>query len=119
MNERTKINLRDIAFQTNALVDGGATISLDKVHDEIEAGTIIKWLSDSGEDMSILLSDEMDDVKAAVVEVLRRVGNSLAGRERRKLGVENNGFCFLIGLVCWRAQSSGPRYVAATRKAGA
>lgn len=99
MEKNTAIYLNDIALRTNGLVDGGANTSLDKVHEVIENGSIIKWLSDSGADMSILLSGEMDDVKAAVIDQLQRVANARKGSERRKLGVENNGYCLVIALV--------------------
>lgn len=99
MDENTKTYLSDIAFRVNMLVDGGATTSLDKVHEEIENGNVIEWLSDSGADMSILLSGKMDDEKAAVIDQFQRVANARKGNERRKLGVENNGFCLLIALV--------------------
>jgi len=99
MNETTKTYLTDVAFRVNPLLDGGASTSLASVHEQIESGNIVEWLSEAGCDMSILLSGEMDDAKAAVIDQLQRVSNSLAGRERRKLGVENNGYCLLIGLV--------------------
>lgn len=99
MEKNTAIYLNDIAFRTNMLLDKGATTSLDKVHEVIENGSVVEWLSESGADMSILLSGKMDDEKAAVIDQLQRVANARKGSERRKLGVENNGYCLVIGLV--------------------
>lgn len=99
MDKRTAIYLQDIAFRANSLVDNGKTVPLSTIHEAIEDRRIIEWLSDSGADMSLLLSGEMDDVKEAVLDVLERVANAFKGRERRKMGVENNGLCLLIGVV--------------------
>ena len=99
MTESTEIYLNDIAFRSNALVDHGVTASLDEVHQHIEQGDIIEWVSEKGADMSILLSGEMDDVKSEVVRLLQEVSGAFQGRERRKLGVENNGLCLLIALT--------------------
>ena len=103
MDERTEIYLRWIGLQANALIDGGETCTLDDVHTHAKERTIIEWLSELGCDMSILLHDDvsaqMKQTKSNVDEILGRVASSLQGREHQKLGVENNGFCFIVGLV--------------------
>lgn len=99
MDKLTQMSLLYIASRANALVDSGATTSLQKVYEKIETGQIIEWLNESGADMSILLASEIYEEKPAVIRVLQHMAHICDEHERRKMGIENNGFCLLITLV--------------------
>lgn len=99
MDAAVKGQLMWIALWANSLVDDGKTASFAEIHSKIRNGTIFSWLSEQGADMSIILSDGMRQERAAVLEKLEQVSISLEGRERRKLAVQNNGFCLLVALV--------------------
>lgn len=91
--------LRDIGFRTMILIDDGQTASIAEVHEKIQSGQIIEWLSELGADMSILLSGKMDDAKDLTIKELQEVSTGFKGRERRKMGIENNGLCLLVNFV--------------------
>lgn len=99
MDDRTRLWLRHMAREANALVDSGEEQSLSEVHQAIEDGRIIEWLSDLGADMSGYRADCMAETKEAIIDVLRGLSNALAGNERRKFGVENNGLCMLVAFA--------------------
>lgn len=99
MNQDVKGQLMWIALWANALVDRGGKASFDDVHSKIGDGSIFNWLSDQGADMSIILSEPMSKERAEVLKLLQQVSVSLKGRERRKLAVQHNGYCLLVGLV--------------------
>ncbi|WP_374473664.1 hypothetical protein [Arenimonas sp.] len=99
MPDLRQIYLDDVIFRTNMLLDDDEKASFDEVHGAIQAGQIIEWLSSKGADMSALLSEQMAEAKALVVEALKQVSTARKGSERRKLGVQHNGLCLLIGLA--------------------
>lgn len=99
MPDHRQIYLDDIIFRTNMLLDRGLTATLEEVHREIQAGSIVEWLDARGADLSILLSETMSDEKVLVVEALKLVSTRRKGDERRKLGVECNGLCLVIALA--------------------
>jgi len=92
--------LNDSIFRINMALDSGQSTTFDAVRKHIADGDIFEWLSsDFGCDFSIILSKTMRDEKAAITKALQGHAKGLKGRERRKLGVSNNGLCLLIGLV--------------------
>lgn len=88
-----------IALWANSLADNGQTAVFPTIHSELKRGTIIQWLNDQGADMSIQLATESRELTNATVRILQMMSENLRGRERRKLAVENNGYCLLVGLV--------------------
>ncbi len=88
-----------IALWANSLADNGLTTAFDAIHSELKRGTIGQWLSDHGADATLQLRPAGRELTEATVRTLQVVGESMRGNERRKLAVENNGYCLLVGLV--------------------
>ena len=108
MPDHRQIYLDDVIFRTNMLLDAGLSASFDEVHGVIQSGRIIEWLDEKGADMSILLAESMSDEKVLVVEALKQASTSRKGQERRKLGVQHNGLCLVIGLALEAKAVSAP-----------
>lgn len=88
-----------IALWASSLVDNGQTTTFDTIHSELKRGTIVQWLSDQGADMSVQLAPDGRELTEATMRILQVMGENMRRRERRKLAVESNRYCLLVGLV--------------------
>lgn len=98
IREDVKGQLGWIALWANSFADDGQVVTFETVHSELQRGTIVQWLSEQGADMSIQLKPESRELTDAAVRILQVAGESMRGRERRKLSVEKNGYCLLVAL---------------------
>lgn len=99
IRENVKGQLGWIALWANSLADNRKVATFDEVHSELKRGTIIHWLSERGADMSVQLMPETSEWVEPAVRTLQAAGESMHGRERKKLAVEKNGYCLLVALV--------------------
>jgi len=97
-------SLTFIAFYLNSAMDSGRydDLSIDKVKQEIEAGTIFPFLRThlgSDLDLSILRTEDEAELLAEWQDHLAAVN------ERRKMGIEKRGLTLLIAYLLEGIQS--------------
>jgi hypothetical protein len=96
-----------LAFELNHLLDSGLSTDLPETKRRIEDRTILHWLSERyGPEHGFDMSLYSDDDRREVVDFF----NSLLSvtNEKRKMGIENNGLCLLLGY-CVEAIQQGSR----------
>ncbi|QQC65327.1 hypothetical protein [Paraburkholderia ginsengisoli] len=88
-------SLTVLAFYLNGAVDAGKQTSFEEIYSQIEAGTIFEYLKRNVEriDLSMLTAADRKEL----VEEWQRIANAVD--PRRKLAVENNGYCLLLAYV--------------------
>jgi len=92
-----------LALELNHLLDNGLSTDLSETKRRIEDHTVLDWLSqkywpDHGFDISLHSPEDRR-------ELLDFFNSQLfAYNERRKMGVENNGLCLLLGYCIEGAQ---------------
>ncbi|MBF0327210.1 MAG: hypothetical protein HQL42_19385 [Alphaproteobacteria bacterium] len=86
-----------LAFYLNSAIDTGRyKVTFNEVAAEIEAGTIFDFLAKrlSGNiDLSIFDTNDRNELVAEWQDMLAAIN------ARRKMGIENNGICLLIGYL--------------------
>ncbi len=105
ITELPSIRLQSLTLtilQLNHLLDTGKynDISTEDVKNEIEKGTILRYLKDKAKgdiDLSLFLeSDTYPNFEKLYCEQLQSILEAYGGDERRKWGVEKLGLCLLI-----------------------
>src|SRR5215467_1584553 len=84
-----------LAFGLNALLDRGESVPVEVVKTHIRDGTLFRWLGDRcGADLnvSLFLSENAGEGHRAL-ELFGSLASAVD--ERRKFGVEHNGFALL------------------------
>jgi hypothetical protein len=104
---RPTIRLTYLAFELNHLLDRGLSTDLSETKRRVDDGTVLDWLSrqygpESGFGLDLSLYSDEDrrgvlDLFASLLSVTN---------ERRKMGVENNGLCLLLGYCIEGVQQS-------------
>jgi hypothetical protein len=90
---RPTIRLTYLAFELNHLLDRGLSTDLSETKRRVDDGTVLDWLSRQyGPESGFGL-----DLFASLLSVTN---------ERRKMGVENNGLCLLLGYCIEGVQQS-------------
>ena len=81
-------------------LDNKKSCAFEDIYTHIERGDILEWLEITCNcDFSLLNDALMREERGQIIGALRAHSVGRKGGERRKLGVENNGLCLLIGLV--------------------
>ena len=92
-----------LAFELNHLLDSGLSTDLSETKQRVENRTVLDWLSARyGPDYRFDISLHSDDDRRELLDFF----NSLleVTDERRKMGIENNGLCLLLGYCVEGAQ---------------
>lgn len=84
-----------LGFHLNAMLDRGKTLAIEEVHEHVDAGDVLEWLADEFAADYFDISLYRPDDRAVVVELFQGLRNTMDSR--RKMGVEHNGLCLLVG----------------------
>ena len=92
-----------LAFELNHLLDSGISTDLSETKRRIEDRTVLDWLSaiygpDYRFDISLHSGDDRRELLDSFNSLLE------VTNERRKMGIENNGLCLLLGYCIEGAQ---------------
>jgi hypothetical protein len=101
----TKSELGTLVFMgllVNSAVDGGmgSDLDFDVVYEGIEQGTLLDELDKrypGAFDFSLFRSG--NNAEDYLIDALRGATGGIENRERRKVGVENNGLCLIVALL--------------------
>jgi len=93
---RLVIRFTHLAFELNHLLDSGLSADLSETKRRVDDRTVLDWLSeqygaDYYFDISLYSPEDRREVLDLFVDLL------VVTNERRKMGVENNGLCLLLG----------------------
>lgn len=101
------VSLAEALFLLNAALDSGDAegVTLQEVHEHLKTGDLIEHLQQRlGVTFSTVRPGE--EQHKVFIEGLRWIQGGIAGRERRKFGVEHNGVCMLIAYITELIQSA-------------
>ncbi len=89
--------LTGLAFELNAALDSGKhKVSIEEVHEQAEAETVLKFLAQRfGKDLDLSGLDVTD--RAELEDEWHRIDNGLDAE--RKVGVKRNGLCLLVAYA--------------------
>lgn len=96
----TLVDLTFLQFQVLSLIDADRhkDVTFEEVKKALQAGRLFDWLNTRfhGEvDTSLYRDAQIKEV----TDALNEAAGGLAGRERKKMGIENSGLCLLAGLI--------------------
>ena len=99
----TLVDLTYLQFNLIAVIDAGKHqgVTFDEVKRAIGSGDLFNWLKHrfiGHMDISIYEGDRAS-VAREINQALEDAADGVSGRERKKMGVENNGVCLLAALV--------------------
>jgi len=121
MSEVSLVEICFLQFGLSACIDndGHKGISLSDVKDALQGDNLFDWMKakDLPGDYSMFVG-ERDALGRELSKLLQGEDQAFAGRERRKLGIENNGICYLLSLTVELVQSlqwRDPRLPAGTK----
>lgn len=107
----TDITLVDICFfqfgLSHDLDRGELKLTLDDVKAGLETGNVFAWLKAQGfsGDLSLFHGGDYEARGQKLTTMLLEEDAVFEGRERRKLGIERNGLCYLMSLTVELIQS--------------
>jgi len=89
----------NLGFFLNMALDREKTITLDEAKDAMENGQVLPFLKNKlgdGIDLSMI---EGTEKATEIEERLTDICLGQSGRERRKFGIENNGFALILAYI--------------------
>jgi hypothetical protein len=107
MTNVTLVDICFLQFGLSACIDSRSDegISLEVIKEALKRDNFFEWMKSRNLPGCSIFIGDRDDGGRVLTQMLRDEDNSFESRERRKLGVEKNGICYLLSLTIELVQS--------------